>query len=114
MVLFEELSKIVERAKNNEKCLKAIADIKEKTIFIEATDTGEKCYFQVKEGSIIGPFKGDFESPDVKLIAPEDVFLRIWKGEMDPDAGYLLGRVKIKGSFFDAVKVKNVFEIVKG
>jgi putative sterol carrier protein len=110
--IFAELCRIVEKAKGNKRCMEALADVKEKTILIQATDTGEKCYFMVKNGAILGPFEGEPSQISMMVEGREDVLLDIWAGRLDPDAAFFFRKVKVKGSFHDAMKLKNLFEIV--
>lgn len=111
--IFAELRKIVEKAKGNKRCMEGLADVKEKAILIQATDTREKCYFMVKDGAILGPFEGEPSKISLRIEGKESAILDIWAGRLDSDAAFLLRKVKVKGSFYDATKLKNLFEIVR-
>jgi len=111
--IFPTLTRIINVAKKNNRCLEELSKIKErKTIFIETTDTNEKCYFMVDNGQIIGPFRGDPAEISVKIEANTRTLLDIWLGKIDPDAAWLFRKVRVEGSFLDATRIKNLFELL--
>lgn len=108
--LFEELSNLAKKVEQSEKLKDKLKGIDGDVLF-EVTDTGEKYLLGVREGKPYGPIAGETEmAPSLWVRAKEDIFLRLIKGDLDPDAAYLLRKIRFKGPFFGAVKLKHILE----
>ncbi len=106
-MLYDELSRIVEKVKQDNGIMENLSDIKGSIIF-QTEDTGKKFHISVENGEILGPLDSGLNEADLCLIGKEMDFVKIIKGELDPDAAYFLGRIRFKGSFLAAVKLKNL------
>ena len=105
---FEELSSLARKIGNSQKLREKLEGI-DGDVFFEVTDTGERCSLGVREGRPYGPIAGEPEKPPVlRVRAKEEIYLKIIQGKLDPDAAYLLRKIKFKGPFLAAVKLKHI------
>ncbi|MBU1487305.1 U32 family peptidase [bacterium] len=105
---FEELSSLARKVGHSQKLREKLEGI-DGDVFFEVTDTGERCSLGVRQGRPYGPIAGEPEKPPVlRVRAKEDVYLKIIQGKLDPDAAYLLRKIKFKGPFLAAVKLKHI------
>jgi putative protease len=108
-VLYRELLELVSRVQKHPTILKKIKDIKREIVLFEVVDTGERCFIEVKNGATFGPVRGEPRTPPSLVAqAKEETFLRLLRGELDPDAAYLLRKIRFKGPFFGAVRLKHI------
>lgn len=93
---------------NNSQFLRKMAEFKGTTLVISATDTGFEVIVELDgQGVRIRPYNG--EPCDVKIRATEQTFWAVFSGEMDADAAFFAGRVRISGSVVKAFCIKNSF-----
>lgn len=103
----EELRKIIELVKQDHAMMGRLSK-ENKIIVFKTTDTNRSITIELKDGNILG-YIGEPERYDLRLAAKESIFLRIFNGEMDPDAVFFSRKIKIYGSIKDAVVYKNLF-----
>jgi hypothetical protein len=72
------------------------------------TDLGYKGYFSLLNGVIDGPFDGDKEDAQIGVELTGDTFTGLLNKEIDPLSALLKGQLKIKASFWDLMKLKNL------
>jgi putative sterol carrier protein len=49
------------------------------------------------------------EDADCVIVMKEEVFLRLLRGEQNPAAAFMLGRIKVEGDMAYALKLKELF-----
>ncbi len=76
---------------------------------IEGTPT---CWFGVNEKKFEAG-SGAIENPGVVLNMPEDVALGIFSGTVDPVAAYMCGDIDVDGLISDALRFKELVEMVQ-
>lgn len=85
-----------------------VAEFATTTLVLSATDTGRELAVVLGEQGVRAhPYEG--EPFDVKIRATESVHQAVLYGELDPDAAFFAGRVRICGCLLTAFRVKNRF-----
>jgi len=85
-----------------------VAEVGPTTLVVRATDTGRALRIVLDaQGAQAHAYGG--EPFDVEVRATERVHQAIFFGEMDPDAAFFAGRVRISGSILKAFRIKNRF-----
>ncbi len=78
------------------------------TVVLSATDTNRELAIVLDgQGVRVHPYAGG--SFDAKIRATERVHWAVLVGQMDPDAAFFAGEVRISGSLVTAFRVKNTF-----
>ncbi len=88
--------------------LRRLAEFHGTIVVLSATDTGRELAI-VLDGQGVRAHPHDGGPFDVKIRATERVHQAVLFGEMDPDAAFFTGRVRILGSLVTAFRVKNRF-----
>ena len=85
-----------------------LADFDGTTLLLSASDTGRELAIELGEDGVDAyPYEG---GPfDVRIRATEWVHQAILYGELDADAAFFAGRVRVSGSLITAFRVKNRF-----
>ena len=106
--IIDEVTCLVERMNENPQFLKQLAEFKGIRLVLSATDTAREFMIILDaKGAHVRPYSG--EPFDVKIQAAEKVHLAVLSGEMDADAAFFAGKVRIRGSVIAAFRVKNRF-----
>ncbi len=106
--IIDEVTCLVERMNEAPQFLKQVAEFKGMRLVLSATDTAREFMIILDaKGAHVRPYSG--EPFDVKIQAAERVHLAVLSGEMDADAAFFAGRVRIRGSVIAAFRVKNRF-----
>ena len=72
----------------------------------------EPFYVEAKDG-VVAVHDGKHEKPDVTFKATSEFFLKIIKGEANPDEAFLTRKYEISGSIVDASKFRRLAEVVQ-
>ncbi len=72
------------------------------------TDLGYKGYFSIRNGAVEGPYDGEKEDAQIGVEMTSDTFTGLLKKEIDPFSALVKGQIKIKASFWDLMKLKNL------
>ena len=106
--IIRELNHLVEMMNRDPQFINQIAGVKNATVVLSAIDTGREFIIGLdKQGVRVCPYAG--ESFDVKIRATEQVHWAVLSGQMDADAAFFTGKVRICGSVVTAFRVKNRF-----
>ena len=106
--IIDEVTCLVERMNEDPQFLKQVAEFKGIKLVLSATDTAREFMIILDaKGAHVHPYSG--EPFDVKIQAEERVHLAGLSGEMDADAAFFAGGVRIRGSVIAAFRVKNRF-----
>lgn len=110
MATIEEVKSWLEYLKGKaqgEKFREATEDF-DRVVRFHFTDLGYKGYFSISNGAIDGPFEGDKEDAQIGVELTSDTFTGLMKKEIDPLSALIKGLIKIKASFWDLMKLKNL------
>lgn len=103
-----EVSHLVETMNRDNQFREQAAEFKGTTLVLSATDTGRELAIILDgQGVRARPYAGG--GFDVKIQATEKVHWSVLSGEMDADAAFFTGRVRICGSVIVAFRLKNRF-----
>ena len=106
--ILRQVNSLIETMNRDPGFRKAIAGFADTTVVLSATDTGRELLIALDgHGVRVGPYTGG--PCDVKIQATEAVHWAVLSGEMDADAAFFLGRVRIRGPVLTAFRVKNRF-----
>ena len=72
------------------------------------TDLGYKGYFTLLNGAIDGPYDGENSAAQISAEMTGDTFTGMLRKEIDPFSALVKGQLKIKASFWDLMKLKNL------
>jgi putative sterol carrier protein len=72
------------------------------------TDLGYKGYFAIRDGAIEGPHDGENAAAEIRVEMTGDTFMGLMNKEIDPFTAMVKGQLKIKASFWDLMKLKNL------
>ncbi len=103
-----EVASILDTINRDPQFVRQIAGLKTTTLVMSATDTGRELLILLdKSGVRARPYAG--EPHDVQISATEEVHWAVLSGQMDADAAFFAGRVRISGSVTAAFRIKNKF-----
>jgi putative sterol carrier protein len=103
-----ELNRIVEGLNADPQFLARVAILDRKVLVLSATDTGRSLTIAIGEAGVsIRPHAG--EPFDARIEATEEVHWAVLSGQMDADAAFFSGKVRIYGSLVTAFRMKNRF-----
>ena len=106
--IIDEVTCLAERMNEDPQFLKQVAEFKGIRLVLSTTDTAREFMIILDaKGAHVRPYSG--EPFDVKIQAEERVHLAVLSGEMDADAAFFAGKVRIRGSVIAAFRVKNRF-----
>jgi predicted lipid carrier protein YhbT len=106
--ILRELDQLVEMMNDDPQFSERLARFRGTTVVLSATDTKREFIIELDEqGVCVQPYTG--ESSDVKIQAAEQVLWAVLSGQMDADAAFFAGKVRIRGSVATAFRVKNGF-----
>lgn len=95
-----------ERARNDARLREEIAGM-DRTIQIEA---GEESYhFRLRDGQISDLSRGRAPNPDVRVTADRATLLGLLRREIPPMKALATGRLKIKASLEDMLRLRKLF-----
>ncbi len=69
-------------------------------------------YIEAKDGQVL-LHDGKHANPDVTFKATSEFFLKIIKGDVNPDEAFLSRKYEVSGSIIDASKFRRLAEIVQ-
>ncbi|MBS7638692.1 SCP2 sterol-binding domain-containing protein, partial [Candidatus Bathyarchaeota archaeon] len=72
------------------------------------SDLGLSYVLKVEDGRLADLRSGGEESPDIRITIPSDVFLNVLEKKTNPIKEYSLGRIKIKGSMSDLMRMRKL------
>ena len=106
--ILRKLNQLVDVMNNDPQFIECAAGFKGAAVVLGATDTKRSFIIKLdKQGVQVHPYTdGPF---DVKIQAAEQVLWAVLSGQMDADAAFFAGKVRISGSIFTAFRVKNKF-----
>jgi putative sterol carrier protein len=110
MATIEEVKQGLEFLKGKakgEKFREATEDF-DRVVQFHFTDLGYKGYFSLRNGVIDGPFDGGNDAAEITAEMTGDTFTGMLRKEIDPLSALLKGQLKIKASFWDLMKLKNL------
>ena len=88
--------------------IRQLGGLKTTALVMSATDTGRELMISFDEQGVRArPYAG--EPFDVQIAATEQVHWAVLSGQMDADAAFFAGRVRIRGSVYAAFRIKNKF-----
>ena len=92
------------KCKTDEKLRKELKDVI-RNVNIEITD--DKNYHFILQNANISDFdEGVVEKPDITIISDKETINGLMKKEISPFKAYATGKIKIKGSLMDLLKLK--------
>ena len=72
-------------------------------------DGGGKWYSAIKEGEL-EVVKGEHENPNITLTMADEDYLAMIAGNLDGQAAFMTGKLKIKGDMSLAMKLGSIFK----
>jgi putative sterol carrier protein len=72
------------------------------------TDLGYRGYFTIRDGAIEGPHDGEPPSAEISVEMTSETFMGMLNRKIDPFTALVKGQLKIKASFWDMMKLKNL------
>lgn len=106
--LINEVEGLVAEMNRDPHVLEQLAEFDGTTLVLSATDTGREMAIVLDGGGVrVSPYAG--EPFDVKIRGTEQVHEAVLFGEMDPDAAFFTGKIRISGSIVTAFRIKNRF-----
>ena len=72
-------------------------------------DGGGKWYATIKEGEL-EVVKGEHENPNITLTMADEDYLAMIAGNLDGQAAFMTGKLKIKGDMSLAMKLGSIFK----
>lgn len=103
-ILTNAIEKFNKKCKTDEKLRNEVRDVVKK-VNIEITDDKNYC-FVLKNAMISGFDEGTVEKPDITIISDRETINGLMKKEISPFKAYATGKIKIKGSLMDLLKLK--------
>ncbi len=79
-----------------------------RTVQLEFTEPDYKGYFAIRDGAIDGPHDGEIPDAEIRVEMTGDTFTGLLRKEIDPLSALVKGKIKIKASFWDLMKLKNL------
>jgi hypothetical protein len=110
MATIEEVKQGLEFLKGKatgEKFREATEDF-DRVVQFHFTDLGYKGYFSLRNGTIDGPYDGENSTAQISAEMTGDTFTGMLRKEIDPFSALVKGQLKIKASFWDLMKLKNL------
>ncbi len=104
--IIREVNLLTELLERDEQFAKRVAELKDTTLVLSATDTGRELVIEL-DGRGVRARHYAGEPFDVKILATEEIHSDVLHGRMDADAAFFSGKVKISGSIVAAFRVKN-------
>ncbi len=104
--LTEIVYKFNTKIKESDDLKDALRDI-EKYISIEITD--EKAYYYILKDSFL-QITNHLEKIDVTISCDSKTFIALINKEISPTSAYFQGKLKVKGSIFDLIMLKDLFK----
>ena len=99
---------LVEGMNRSAQFRKDVAEFAGAAVLLSATDTGREFIITFSDQGVrVCPYSG--QPFDVNILATEEVHCAVLSGEMDADAAFFSGSVRICGSVFKAFRIKNRF-----
>ena len=80
----------------------------DRNVQYDFTDLNYRGYFSIRNGVVEGPSDGDHPDPEITVTLTSDTFFKVLNKEMDPLTALIKGHIKIKASFWDLMKLKNL------
>ncbi|MCG2825455.1 MAG: SCP2 sterol-binding domain-containing protein [Thermoplasmatales archaeon] len=102
--LMNAIERFNEKCREDEKLRNELRDVVKK-VNIEITDDKNYC-FVLKNAMISGFDEGTVEKPDITIISNRETINGLMKKEISPFKAYATGKIKIKGSLIDLLKLK--------
>lgn len=102
--LMNAIERFNEKCREDEKLRNELRDVVKK-VNIEITDDKNYC-FVLKNAMISGFDEGTVEKPDITIISNRETINGLMKKEISPFKAYATGKIKIKGSLMDLLKLK--------
>jgi putative sterol carrier protein len=103
-ILMNAIEKFNEKCKTDEKLRKELNDVSRR-VNIEITDD-KNYHFILKNAMISGFDEGNLENPDMTIISDRETIYGLMKKEISPFKAYATGKIKIKGSLMDLLRLK--------
>ena len=106
--ILHEVKQIADTMNHDPHFIKEIAAFNKTRLVLSATDTGRELLIELdKNGARVHAYNGG--KFDVKIRATEETHRAVLYGQMDADAAFFAGAVRIVGSIATAFRVKNRF-----
>jgi len=80
----------------------------ERTVLLDLKD-GTKFHFQLKDQKIGPVAEGPVEAPDVTILSDPSALTALLNKEMGPMKAYATGKLKIKASLEDVLRLRKFF-----
>ncbi|AGK60790.1 Putative sterol carrier protein [Archaeoglobus sulfaticallidus PM70-1] len=74
---------------------------------------GEKFYIKYNDDGTAEFVEGEANSPNFTVIASDEYWVKVMKGEEDPIMGFMTGKYKIQGNIMESQKLAGVMKKVK-
>jgi putative sterol carrier protein len=74
---------------------------------------GEKFYVKYSDDGTAEFFEGDAGGANFTIIANDEYWTRVMKGEEDPVMGFMTGKYKIQGNIMESQRLAGVLKKVK-
>jgi putative sterol carrier protein len=97
---------------NNNKRLRKMQRDWSKLIHFSAEDTGDTFTMNVIKGEIVSFEAGAKGSPDVSVTAKSEDLCDMFWGDLNPNAKYLQGEIRVKASQEDIMRIDAITMII--
>ncbi len=103
-ILMNAIERFNEKCREDEKLRNELKDVSKK-VNIEIID--DKNYHFILKNAMISDFdEGVIEKPDITIISDRETMNGLMKKEISPFKAYATGKIKIKGSLMDLLRLK--------
>ena len=103
----QAVAKFNARAQADEKLQRELEGV-ERTVLLDLKD-GTKFHFQLKDRRIGPVADGPVEAPDVTILSDPATLTALLTKEMGPMKAYATGKLKIKASLEDVLRLRKLF-----
>ncbi|HNW76166.1 MAG TPA: SCP2 sterol-binding domain-containing protein [Bacteroidales bacterium] len=110
MTTIEDIKKGLEFLKSKaqgERFREATEDF-DRVVQYHFTDPEYIGHFAIRNGAIEGPFEGEKQGAEIHVEMTGDTFTGLLNKEINPLTALIKGQIKIKASFMDLMKLKNI------
>ncbi|MHA1616673.1 MAG: SCP2 sterol-binding domain-containing protein [Candidatus Njordarchaeales archaeon] len=104
---FEEAINIV-KERFSDPSIKSSLSGFSKTILLNFPDRNASYILEIENGELKKFEPGSIEAPDVTITMDSETFVKVINKSMSPVKAYMTGKIKIKGSASDLLKLRKV------
>lgn len=106
-LLMKAIAEFNEKAKRDEKLRKALTGITRKVLI--QLEEGKSFKFVLQNNQITDFEEGKLEKPDVLVTSDLETLEKLIKKELKPFKAYATGKIKLKASLMDLLRLREFF-----